>query len=460
MKFQPIIGLETHIQLNTASKMFCGCDANIWRAEPNTHVCPVCLGLPGALPVINKAAVEKAILAGLTFNCKINKFTKWDRKNYFYPDLPKGYQISQYDLPLCVHGELKIKEQKEKSKDTNKNSKTIRIRRVHLEEDTAKSIHRSDATLLDFNKSGIPLLEIVTEPDITSANEAIEFGKKVKEILRAIGVTEGNMERGQMRFEVNVSLRPDRGNPCQGVTPQRHPQLPSYKVEVKNINSFRFLKKATEYEIKRQTELLEHGETPVQETRGFDETKNITFTQRIKEEAQDYRYFPEPDLPPLRFTDADIEKIKVKIPKLPQILVPEIISKFGITQKQAQILAKKKTALDYVNILVQEGIEPKRAVNIVINQPEVLQTKPEALVKKLQQEKENRVGDREELGKIITGVLRDNPTAAADYKSGKTEVLKFLLGQVMRKTTGRADPQIAKEILENLLQQKKPTLDK
>src|SRR3989344_3184410 len=282
MKYTPIIGMEIHVELRTKSKMFCGCPADHFLVEPNTHTCPVCLGLPGALPVPNAKAIDWTRLIGLSLGSTVNQVTKFDRKHYFSPDLPKGYQISKYDQPMCTGGEVRVG-------DT-----TIRLRRGHLEEDTAKLIHSGDKSLIDFNRSGVALVESVTELDLHSSPDVKRFLKSLQQTIRYLGVSDADMEKGSMRLEANISVSKDS-------------QLPNYKVEVKNVNSFRFIAQAIDYEIDRQTRILESGQTPTQETRGFSESKSATVSQRSKEEAQDYRYFPEPDIPPLTITPAEIK---------------------------------------------------------------------------------------------------------------------------------------------------------
>ena len=331
IKYEPVIGLEVHVELKTKSKMFCGCSAEYFGKNPNTHICPVCLGLPGALPVPNKKSIEWCIMIGLALNCKINNFSKFDRKNYFYPDLPKGYQISQYDQPFAVGGYIHLEGETSRHLPAGA-KKRIMIRRVHMEEDTGKLIHQGDSTLIDFNRCGVPLVEIVTEPDFESAEEVVEYLKKLQQIVRYLGVSDADMEKGDMRLEPNISLSPCHPELVSGSQYQQtkmlkqdgyqtvtrqvqhdNRKLPKYKVEVKNINSFRFVEKAIEYEIKRQGKILDDGRTPSQETRGWDEDKQKTVTQRVKEEANDYRYFPEPDIPPIRLSESQISNLKSQI---------------------------------------------------------------------------------------------------------------------------------------------------
>jgi len=309
--WQPVIGFEVHIELATNSKMFCGCPADHFGKAPNTQTCPVCLGLPGALPVPNARAIEWCIKLGLALGCQINLTSKFDRKNYFYPDLPKGYQISQYDMPFCHNGELL----------------GHKITRVHLEEDTGKLIHSRNQTLIDFNRSGVPLVEVVTEPDFASVQDSDAFLKELQSIVRALKISTADMEKGSMRLEANISLKPADSH-----------DLPDYKVEVKNVNSFRFIKKAIEFEIARQSQLLESGVNPLQETRGFSETKGETVGQRSKEAAHDYRYFPEPDIPPLQFSQDQVDSWRSQLPKLPSHTRQDLLS-LGLSENYVKIIA-------------------------------------------------------------------------------------------------------------------------
>ena len=297
--FSPVVGLEIHVQVKTKSKMFCRCNAQYFESEANTNICPVCFGLPGAIPVPNKTAIEKVIKLALALNCKINQETKFDRKNYFYPDLPKGYQISQYDQPIGHEGYIEI--------EVEGDNRRIRIQRVHIEEDTAKSLHSAADTLIDYNKSGVPLVEIVTYPDFASINEVVLFAKRLKQIVRYLGVSDAEMQKGQMRFELNISVKPD-------TMPAN--ELPKYKVEVKNIGSISVLEKVLNFEVKRQSELLEKGEEIKSQTRGLKDMTGETLFQRSKETADDYRYFPEPDIPPLQITESQISEIRKQIPLL------------------------------------------------------------------------------------------------------------------------------------------------
>ena len=334
MTYKTVIGLEIHIELKTKSKMFCSCKNDPGEKHPNVNVCPICMGHPGTLPVINEEAVRKVIKTGLALNCQILEYSKFDRKNYFYPDLPKGYQISQYDKPLCVNGYLKLSESK---------PQTIKIRRIHLEEDTGKLIHpeNADYSLVDFNRAGIPLMELVTEPDMHSAKEAREFAENLHLIMHYLNVSDADMEKGEMRVEVNISLA------------QKEGELGT-KVEIKNLNSFRAVERGIDYEIKRQTELLERGEKVIQETRGWDDVKGITVSQREKEEAHDYRYFPEPDLPPLHHSKEFINEIKSEIPELPQQRRERFAKEYELDEKSIETLTYNKDLGEYFEKVISE----------------------------------------------------------------------------------------------------------
>lgn len=426
--YQTIIGLEIHVELKTRSKMFCACSTDYFTHEPNTHVCPVCLGLPGALPVINKKAVEKTILAGLALNCQTPLFSKFDRKNYFYPDLPKGYQISQYDLPFCLKGSLE----------------KIKIRRVHLEEDTAKLIHtvvgKKESTLIDFNRSGMPLMEIVTEPDFRTSQEAKRFLKKLQQILRYLDLSDCDMEKGSMRLEANVSVGKDNGT------------LPNYKVEIKNLNSFRFLEKAVDYETKRQTELLKKGERPDQETRGWDEGRQETYPQRRKEEAEDYRYFPEPDLPPIRWVQKEQLMIKKQLLELPSEKRSRFSKDYQLTDYQSQILIQTKAKADYFEKAVKAGkkskIGPKEIANVIINKKiSMKKILPVELIQMLFRKKSSPAMKEEDLKQVVNQVLKKNKKAVEDYQKGRVNAVEFLVGQISRETKGRADPNQTRKIL-------------
>ncbi|MEX2007619.1 MAG: Asp-tRNA(Asn)/Glu-tRNA(Gln) amidotransferase subunit GatB [Candidatus Levyibacteriota bacterium] len=419
---KPIIGLEVHVELKTKSKMFCGCSADYFGKEPNTHTCPVCLGLPGALPVPNKTAIDWCIKIGLALNCEIADFSKFDRKNYFYPDLAKGYQISQYDKPFCENGEVILS-----------NNKRIMIRRVHMEEDTGKLIHEGDSSLIDFNRSGVPLVEIVTEPDFENATEVKEYLQKLQQIVRYLEVSNADMEKGDMRLEPNISLSPD-GN------------LPKYKVEVKNINSFSFVEKAINFEIKRQGEILDKGGTPAQETRGWDEKSQSTKSQRLKEEANDYRYFPEPDIPPLNFKEVYIEAIKAEMPELPDAKLARFQKDFGLSYYDAEILTRNVKLADYFEEAIGlEKATAKQIANAIINKKiNIEEILPAKLIEMIQEEAKVEEVSSGDLSKIVSEVLSENEKAVKEYKAGKEPALQFLIGQTMKKIEKKIDLNLVK----------------
>jgi len=487
MQYQSTIGLEIHVELKTQSKMFCSCPNDPNERHPNFNICPVCTGQPGVLPVINEEAVKKVIKTGLALNCQIQELSKFDRKNYFYPDLPKGYQISQYDKPLCKNGFLEI------------NGKKIRITRIHLEEDTGRLIHpeKSDYSLVDFNRAGVPLMELVTEPDIHSAEEARKFAEEFQLILRYLGVSDADMEKGEMRVEVNVSLRPNGNSGELGV-----------KVEIKNLNSFRAVERGIEYEIKRQTELLDGGKKIVQETRGWDDAKGVTVSQREKEESHDYRYFPEPDLPPLEFKPEEIERIKGEITELPESRRQRFKKEYGIGDKEIEFFTQNrdlgdffekvsselvhwmkdadisrdkfkdvlKLATNYIitdlqGLLVQASvvgedflITPEnfaefvilifkneissRAAKIVLAEMFGNGSDPSHII---EEKNLKQVSGEAELETIVGGIIEKNPQPVEDYKNGKENALQFLIGQAMAKTRGRANPQILRELFKKII---------
>ena len=482
MKYESIIGLEVHIELKTKTKMFCACKNDPDERHPNVNICPICTGQPGTLPVINRSAVNAVIKVGLALKSKINEITKWDRKNYFYPDLPKGYQISQYDYPICLGGELTIPN----------SAKKISITRVHLEEDTGRLAHFGHIghSLVDFNRAGVPLMELVTEPDMTSGEEAGAFAQELHLLLRYLGVSDADMEKGQMRIEANLSLK-SVGAKELGV-----------KVEVKNLNSFKAVRDAIDYEIKRQTGILENGEKIIQQTRGWNETKGETVLQRIKEESHDYRYFPEPDLPPLNTNMEMIKEIETGLPELPGDKRKRLKSEYGLADEQINILVnneklagffedvvselqeleigekKQLTTLsanyilgDFLGLLneasaevddvkidadnfaelmslIHKGTITTRAAKDVLKEMWATGKDPNTIVgeKDLRQTQ-----DTGEIEKAVSKVISENQTAVADYKKGKEIALQFLLGQVMAATRGKASPEIIAEILKRLL---------
>lgn len=440
--YKPVIGLEIHVELKTKSKMFCQCSADYFGKAPNSHVCPVCLGLPGALPVPNKTAVEWTILIGKALNCTINNISKFDRKHYFYPDLPKGYQISQFDEPIAVKGYLKIRDQ------NNTDTKKFGITRVHLEEDTGKLMHSGHDTLIDFNRSSVPLVEIVTEPDFDNPDDVKRFLEELHVIIRYLNVSDADMEKGSMRLEPNISVKL--------VTAKG---LPKYKVEVKNINSFNFVKKAIEYEVERQTEILEQGKIPAQETRGYDEKKQNTYSQRSKEEAQDYRYFPEPDIPPMNFTDEYLSAIEKNLPELPNAKIERYVKDFKIRYEDAHIITRSKSTVKYFESVI-ESIESElkkskldiknihqSVVNQITNKKISMDIPPYEFAKKVLEMSKPKETDVNLLGTVVDDILSKNPNVVADYKKGKQNAVMFLVGQVMKEMKGKADAMIVKDTL-------------
>lgn len=440
MKYTPIIGLEIHVELNTKTKMFCRCSADHFGKEVNTQTCPVCLGLPGALPYTNRAAIESCIKIGLALNCKINLDSFFERKNYFYPDLPKGFQVSQYLHPFGHGGHLDIK--------ANAETKRIRITRVHMEEDTGKNTHTTlngeKVSLLDFNRSGVPLVEIVTEPDIHSGEDAKVFLTELQKIVRYLGVSDADMEKGNMRLEPNISLQREGED-----------NLPQYKVEVKNINSFRFVERAIDFETKRQKVLLNQGKTPKQETRGWNENKNETVSQRSKEEAHDYRYFPEPDIPPIHFEESETEKLKLQIPELPIQKTERYVSEYELLYYDAEILTREKRTADYFENAVGAGkaynVTPKQIANYIINKKiSVTDTVPAELVKQIKKTQQKTQVDEKELEEIVKKLLEENQEVVKDYKAGKTQVIGFLIGKTKR-LVPYADATQVKTAIERLI---------
>jgi aspartyl-tRNA(Asn)/glutamyl-tRNA(Gln) amidotransferase subunit B len=479
MDYEAVIGLEVHVQLLTASKMFCGCSADVFAAPPNTHVCPVCLGMPGSLPVINRRAIEATIMTGLALNCQIAEASVFVRKNYSYPDLPKGYQISQYELPLCYDGWLWI--------EVGGERKRIGIRRAHQEEDTGKLFHVDGYSLVDFNRSGVPLLEIVSEPDIRSADEAYAYLTKLRTILRYLGVSTGDMEKGAMRCEPSVSVRPV-GSSGLGT-----------KVEIKNLNSFRAVKLALEYEIGRQIEALRRGEKIAQVTMGWDDVRGRTVVQRVKEGSEDYRYFPEPDLPPLAVSREWVAEIAARLPELPDAKRERFMAQYGLSGYDASLLVADREVADYfervaaasrakadaktvANWFTGELFRLMNETGLNIGQVKVT---PDAFAELLALVAEGtvnlntakavfeemfrsgqgakeivaakglaQVSDRGLLAEVVRKTLAAHPAEVASYHGGKTTVLGWLMGQVMRATGGKANPALVRQILEEELRQK------
>ena len=461
--WEVVIGMEVHVQPRTRSKMFCGCAIAPLNAAPNTYVCEVCLGLPGVLPVINKAAVEACLKTALALGCEIPAHTKFDRKNYMYPDLPKGYQISQYDLPMSRNGHLDV------------DGRRVRIRRVHLEEDTGKlehagdKLHKAWESFVDLNRAGVPLMEIVSEPDIRSADEARDYAMTLRTLLRTIGASEADMEKGQMRVEPNISLRRP-GSEELGV-----------KTELKNINSFRAMHRAIAFEVKRQAELLESGGTVVQETRGWAEAEQRTFSQRSKEFAEDYRYFPEPDLPPLAVDRAWTERLRAELPELPAMRRARLVEEYALPAADAALISSEVQWADLFESAVKHGAPPKATANWVIGEPGARELTPEHLAELVTLVSDGQISrdqGREVLAeslssaqgpkKIVSGrglaqqsdvaaiesVVRDviatNPRAVSDYQAGKKQALGALMAELKKKAPA-ANPKVANELLQKLL---------
>jgi len=472
MQYEIIIGLEVHAQLLTKSKLFCGCSTEFGSPQ-NQNTCPVCLGLPGALPVLNKKAVEYAIKAGLATECKIQNKSVFARKNYFYPDLPKGYQISQYELPICLGGKLEI--------DVEGQKKTVGITRIHMEEDAGKSVHdhgTDDSSHIDLNRACTPLIEIVSEPDMRSKEEAGAYLRKLRDILMYLEVCDGNMEEGSFRCDANVSIRP-MGEKKFGT-----------RVELKNINSFRFVEQAIDYEVSRQEALLNEGGQVVQETRLFDNEKGVTKSMRSKEEAHDYRYFPDPDLLPLIVESKWIEEIQSKLPELAHQKAARFVSQYGLPEYDAGVLTAEKFVADYYEEVVKITGDSKKSSNIIMTELMALAAKGEKpfetipaaelgkaislslkgtisgkmlkdVILAMHQNKETadavvakmgtQLSDTSAIEAIIDQVIAANPDNVAQYKSGKDKLFGFFVGQVMKESKGKANPQIVNDLLKKKL---------
>ena len=439
-KYEPVIGLEVHVELNTKSKMFCRCSANYFGEEPNTHTCPTCLGLPGALPYINEEAINSCMKIGLALNCTDTEKSLFERKNYFYPDLAKGYQISQYRWPLTVTGWIEVE-------DDAETISTIRINRAHQEEDTGKLTHKGKDTLIDFNRSGVPLVEIVTEPDFKNTAQIRDYAKKLQQLFRYLGVSNADMERGDMRLEANISVRPVGQS-----------ELPSYRVELKNINSFRFMVAAVEFEIKRQITAIENGEKLFQETRGWNEDKKETYLQRSKEDAHDYRYFPEPDLPELILSQKKIQEIKNSLPELPETKKKRFEQEFKIKGSNAKQLTESTELAQFFEDCVEHGkqhnVSAQDIANYIINRkPDIESVLPTQIIEDIKGKLVGVIDSDEELESLAKQAIEENKKSAEDYRSGKENAIQALIGGVMRLSKGKADANKAKEILEKLLKE-------
>src|SRR3989338_9033324 len=416
----PVIGLEIHVELATESVMFCNCSVDWFGKEPNVNTCPVCLGLPGALPVPNKKAIEWCQRIGKALDCSLAEYSKFDRKHYFYPDLPKGYQITQYDVPFCYDGEYEFLSR------ASGQQKRIRIRRVHMEEDTGKLIHENGDTLIDFNRTGVPLVEIVTEPDFDNSDDVKQFLEELQVIVRYLKVSDADIEKGSMRLEPNISVR----KPGQV-------EIPNYKVEIKNINSFRFVKAAIDYEIKRHIELLGNREVPIQETRGYQEQKGITVSQRVKETAEDYRYFPEPDIPPFEFTQDFIHDIRKSMPELPNKKIARFQS-MGVSPHNAYILTRDRSVADFYEEAAQRFPDQSAKIAMLIVQKSVpINQGIEEFCLRAVKILLPIETDLIILSQTIRDVIREHEEPVQSYKNGKESVLMFLVGQVMKAMQGK-----------------------
>jgi aspartyl-tRNA(Asn)/glutamyl-tRNA(Gln) amidotransferase subunit B len=474
MKYQTVIGLEVHLQLSTNTKAFCGCSTDFGKA-PNSNVCPVCLGFPGSLPVYNREALNSAIKLALAFSCQIQEHTKFDRKNYFYPDLPKNYQISQYDLPLSRNGHLDI--------FTDGIPKRIGITRVHLEEDAGKLIHEAEVSLVDFNRTGIPLLEIVSEPDLNSPQEAFDYLTSLKNIIEYLDVSDCDMEKGSLRCDANISLRPE-GVKELGV-----------KTELKNMNSFKGVKDALAFEVQRQTQMLEDKEAMVQETRLWDAQQGITVSMRSKEGAKDYRYFPDPDLTVFVIERPMIDRIKAQLPELPQEKMQRLIKEYGLTEYDAKILVNSKNDAEFaencirdypgqdkkeiVNWLIgplsseanlrkvslcQLNLDKKELIGLIcfVQRQEISHLSAKSVLTQMidtrksagdliKQGNLQQISNADALTQVIEAVIQENTKSVADFKAGKSNALMYLVGQVMKKSSGKANPKVVGELIRGRL---------
>lgn len=473
MEYEAVIGLEIHAELQTRSKMFCSCSAEYASApEPNTFVCPVCTAQPGTLPVVNRRAVEQGIQVALALNCAIQSLNVFARKNYYYPDLPKGYQISQYEMPLALNGWVEIYPKGEPPH-------RVRVRRVHLEEDTAKSYHQGKVTLIDFNRAGVPLLEIVSEPDMHSVEAVLAYARHVRNVLRYLGVNSGDMQKGVLRFEANISVRPVGSQELRTRT------------EIKNLNSFRALARATAYEIRRQLAIYESGGQVQQETLGWDEVREVTVPQRSKEHAHDYRYFPEPDLPPLEIQPQWVEELRASLPELPEARLRRFIEHYELPEADARTLVAEKSLADYFEAVIAEcKMLPREVSNWMVGEfqrhlnerqleIESVPFPPQALARLLdfvteraitmasakevlremfesgarpetiiQERGLTQISDEATLQALIEQVLQENPEVVKSYLGGKETVFQWLMGQVARLTRGKADPQVTRRLLQ------------